>query len=366
MRISVCIAAAALATLPVGVSALKWVKHGVPLSGELVLTDVHAIYLNSSNSVMAYATGEGGVLLKLVQAASVAAGTWSTVLDTSFPLYWYGVYSWDANNTLISGFVDGSGGAYGVIQYTHDGGATWSNDTKIDPSVWGGGPIEFAGQEGFMLSTSGSVCWHTSTGGLTWSDWEETTPSDGNWHAGDYLWDGNGYAAIAGSSFCESTDFGGTWTCSASIDASGIDSGVACSDRGSGTNPTALCAVGGGEISPSVAGWLHLSNDGGRTFNATRAGNFPYPVRSVQSIPSNSSNSVVPAVLIAAGGNFFSGVGGIYSSVDGGLTWTMDVDLGQEVKACRALPLPTVGVTRVYCVSAGQSGGSIVSTDIPF
>jgi len=69
--------------------------------------------------------------------------------------------------------------------------------------------------------------------------------------------------------------------------------------------------------------------------------------------------------MIAAGGNFFSQVGGVYSSVDGGQTWRLDIDLGQEVKACRSLALPAINATRVFCVSAGQGGGSIVSADVP-
>ena len=71
-----------------------------------------------------------------------------------------------------------------------------------------------------------------------------------------------------------------------------------------------------------------------------------------------------PPLLIAAGGNFFSGVGGIYASEDLGATWVLTLDLGEEVKACRALALPGGAGTRVYCVSAGPRGGSIVSADV--
>lgn len=67
-------------------------------------------------------------------------------------------------------------------------------------------------------------------------------------------------------------------------------------------------------------------------------------------------------LLLAGGGNFFSGVGGVYASVDGGASWGVSINLGQEVKACRGLALP--GGTRVYCVSAGVAGGSIVTADI--
>ena len=91
----------------------------------------------------------------------------------------------------------------------------------------------------------------------------------------------------------------------------------------------------------------------------------PLPSRSVQVVASSAGGGASPSYMIAAGGNFFSQVGGVYSSVDGGQTWRLDIDLGQEVKACRSLALPTINATRVFCVSAGQSGGSIVSADVP-
>ena len=72
-----------------------------------------------------------------------------------------------------------------------------------------------------------------------------------------------------------------------------------------------------------------------------------------------------PPLLVAAGGNFFSNAGGMYSSADEGKTWTLDASTdGEEVKACRSLPLPALGVTRVWCVSAGSSSGGIFSADV--
>jgi hypothetical protein len=352
-----------LAALLVAPAAgLTWAHHGVPLTGELVLTDVHAIYVPGSESVVGWAAGEGGVLLKLDHLpAANRTGAWTVALDTSFPLYWYGVHAFDEDSVLLSGFLDGSGQAYGVITFSEDGGETWSNDTVIDPVNWGGGPIQFdlSGQQGLMGSTSGDVMWRTTSGGKTWADWAEVHPDTGNWHTGDYVFDGNGFAMIAGSSHCNSSDFGGEWQCTAAEDQSSMDGGIACSDASG--SPTALCLTGGGEISPAVAGWVHMSVTGGATWNTTRALDAAFPIRSVLAI--------VPAaggmpVLVAAGGNFYSNVGGIYSSADGGLTWTLDLDLGQEVKACRALPLPSLSVTRIYCVSSSATGGSIVSTDI--
>ena len=99
------------------------------------------------------------------------------------------------------------------------------------------------------------------------------------------------------------------------------------------------------------------------------AGSLPFlslpttPPPSSQVVPSSTAGKG-GVVLIAAGGNFFSNVGGIYSSVDGGSTWSLDVNNGQEFKACRQLPLPALSITRVFCVSGSSTAGSIYSADI--
>ena len=355
-RAALCAAAATCAAA--AAAPLKWTKHSLPLTGELVLTDVHAI-LDGGN-VIALASGEAGVLLKLSQPATVVGGKWTTLLDTSFPTYWYGAYAFSATSYLVSGFLDGNGAAYGVVAFSDDGGKTWGNDTQIDPCgksvcAWGGGPIEFANAtEGYMPSTSGESAWRTQTGGRVAKEWTEIDPSPGNWHAGNYVYDKNGLIAIAGSSDCNSTDFGITWSCFAPVDSSGMDSAISCTDT--------HCLVGGGEISPDVLGWVHVSANGGRSYAPQRVLQAAFPIRNVQAVAAAGSP---PVRLIAAGGNFFSAVGGVYSSADEGKTWTLDIDLGEEIKACRQLALPSLKITRVFCVSAGSAGGSIVSADVP-
>ena len=354
------LAAAALCLAAPSSAALTWTRHALPLSGELVLTDVHAIAVGSDR-VVALASGEAGVLLKLDAPAAQAKGTWTTLLDTSFPTFWYGAFAFSENSYLVSGFIDGSGVAYGVVAFSDDGGKTWGNDTKIDPCggavcAWGGGPIEFANEtEGYMPSTSGETAWRTQAGGRNASEWVEITPSAGQWHAGDYLYDKAGTIRIAGSNDCTSPDFGVTWACIPAWDVSGMDSAIGCSGL--------HCLVGGGEISPDVLGWVHVSEDGGKSFAAARVLQAAFPVRSTQVVA--TSGGAAPVVMVAAGGNFFSAQGGVYSSSDLGQSWSLDIDLGEEVKACRSLALPALNVTRVYCVSAGQKGGSIVSADVP-
>lgn len=338
--------------------ALSWQRHTIPLRGELVLTDVHAI-TQPSGAIVAYAAGEAGVLLKLVDAVPSANATvtpWTVSLNAGFPLYFYGVYSFDANNTILTGFVDGSGGAYGILQSTSDGGTTWSTDAVMDKTEWAGGPIEFAdAANGLMPSTAGSVMWRTTSGGRSAAAWAEVTPSAGNWHSGNFAFDADGRAAIAGSTHCNSTDFGSSWQCGVAEDAAGMDGGLACD--GAPGEPTTRCVTGGGEISPAVSGWVHLSEDGGRSYGP-RVLTSAWPIRSLVAVKGTR-------VVVAAGGDFFSAVGGVYVSVDGGASFSPDLELGEEVKACRALPLPALRAVRVFCVSAGQAGGSIVSADVP-
>ena len=155
-------------------SALVWTRHLIPLSGELVLTDVHAVI--AGDRIISVVTGESGVALKLDAPVSgnASATPWTTLLDESFPFYFYGVFVFDALNYLLSGFIDGSGQSYGVVSFTTDGGNSWTNDSKIDPSAWGGGPIEFASPlEGWMPSTSGASAWRTQSGGRSVADWTE-------------------------------------------------------------------------------------------------------------------------------------------------------------------------------------------------
>jgi hypothetical protein len=338
-------------------TSLTWEKHQLPISGELVLTDIHAIVEDSR--IIALASGEEGVLLKLdIPVTQTAPFIWATLLDVGPPVYWYGAYLFSSTSYLISGFLDGSNEDFGVVAFSDDGGKTWGNDTKIDPCgkadcAWAGGPIEFANlTEGFLPSTSGQSAWRTQTGGRNASEWIEIIPSDGNWHAGNYIYDKEGLIRIAGSNDCTSLDFAETWNCRDSWDESGIDSAIACSG--------VHCLVGGGEISPTVSGWIHLSNDGGSSFSQNRSLLAAFPIRSVQAITTTKS---VNPIFIAAGGNFFSAQGGIYSSIDGGVTWNLDINLGEEVKACRTLNLNSSSI-RVFCVTAGSTKASIVSSDI--
>jgi photosystem II stability/assembly factor-like uncharacterized protein len=161
---SVAVAAALACTVHAG--GLVWRKHNIPISGELVLTDVHAFYDASTGEVTALATGEGGLVLKLQEPVAQPIGNWTLALDAHYPLFFYGCYVFDANTYLVSGFDDGSGQSFGLITFSEDGGQTWAQDCTIDKTQWGGGPIEFASSsEGYMPGTAGQSAWRTSSGG---------------------------------------------------------------------------------------------------------------------------------------------------------------------------------------------------------
>ena len=108
---------------------------------------------------------------------------------------------------------------------------------------------------------------------------------------------------MTGISFCGSTDHGATWNVQHSADPT-FDGGVWFSDTLHGW-------TGGGEISPSVAGWVHRTTDGGASWSPGNSG--------LAADANVSSLAVDPAdaQLVYAGTTNH----GILRSTDGGQTW---------------------------------------------
>ena len=111
----------------------------------------------------------------------------------------------------------------------------------------------------------------------------------------------SGHARASGITYCDSSNAGAAWTCGPPVD-SVFDGPVFFDDETSGW-------VGGGEISPDVAGWVHRTTDGGATWS-DRTLDTPWPIREIL--------FVTPDMGWAAGGNIYSGAGGLYFSNDGG------------------------------------------------
>jgi hypothetical protein len=125
----------------------------------------------------------------------------------------------------------------------------------------------------------------------------------------------NHYVYLTGISFCRSLDGGASYFRRGSIDPV-FDGGVNFPD-------TVYGWTGGGQISTPVQGWVHRTTDAGQSWSA-RILNPPYPIRSLLFFDD--------LLGFAVGGNYFQGIGGIWSTTDGGLSWSLDVDTGCEMK----------------------------------
>ena len=99
-------AAAVPTVAPAPASAsIAWRVNALPVSGELVLTDVHAAWDGVSGRVHAMAVAEGGLVLRSDAPAAASAPNWTVALDAGFPHYFYGVYVFNATNALVTGFI---------------------------------------------------------------------------------------------------------------------------------------------------------------------------------------------------------------------------------------------------------------------
>ncbi len=265
------------------------------------------------NPEVGYMSAELGVVYKTTDGGF----NWSTVLNLGFPYYWYGIHAFNPQKVLIAGFNNTTGD--GIMRWTTDGGTNWTADIIVAPA-----PLNWLEGLGFADSLHGLAVgsilsagkvFITTNGGITAGDWTPIVadPTQG-WFAGNFTMRTDGKYYITGISFCNSTDFGLTWSRRNSIDNT-FDGGVTFPDDLHGW-------TGGGSISPSVEGWVHRTTDGGITWSG-RILNTPYPIRVVYFFDSQYG--------IAQGGEVNSGVGGIYESTDGGVSWTESINTSLEM-----------------------------------
>jgi photosystem II stability/assembly factor-like uncharacterized protein len=139
-------------------------------------------------------------------------------------------------------------------------------------------------------------------------------PAQG-WFEGNFCYKPDARCYAAGISFCRSTDDGENWETGHSVDPV-FDGGVWFTDSLHGW-------TGGGQISAPVSGWVHRTTDGGATWS-DRLLETPAPVRAVMFLNDTLG--------FAVGGNIYSGAGFIYSTVDGGDSWRLDLNSGAEMK----------------------------------
>jgi photosystem II stability/assembly factor-like uncharacterized protein len=295
-------------------------------------------------ATVGYAAGEAGEVWKTIDGGK----TWSLIMNLSYPYYWYGVSAIDANNVVISGFIDqnvNSGGAQqGVIRWTHNGGKSWSRNivltgTASSDKGWLNRVRFLNEQQGMVLSQGPGplTAFYTASGGEKVSDWKGGL-GQGGWWGAEFMLSAT-HARASGPDNCTSTTEGAVWQCGPSVDPV-FDGAVFFKNPKTGW-------VGGGEIAPQVSGWVHVTTDGGKTWSG-RTLNAPFPIREIYFL--------TPKIGWAAGGNFYSGIGGIYFSQDGGQTWTVDLNSqGHEMGSCTALNV--AGGSRIWCVGFGNNGG---------
>ncbi len=118
-----------------------------------------------------YMAAELGVVYKTTNGGA----DWQNVLNLGFPYYWYGVHTFTPLKVLIAGFNNTTGD--GIMRWTYDGGATWSDDIIVAPAPfnWLMG-LDFADSlhglaVGSILS-AGSV-FITDNGGTDTTDWTQ-------------------------------------------------------------------------------------------------------------------------------------------------------------------------------------------------
>jgi hypothetical protein len=248
--------------------------------------------------------------------------TWTRIMNLGYPYYWYGVDALSENDVVISGFDNSNW--RGLLRWSHDGGQTWGPEVVLTTQGWSN-RVRFGlrdEQHGLvvdLIAQDRLDAHYTSTGGQTAADWTATTiaPWSG-WWGNQFSLLPNLRARVSGIHYCDSLDGGASWSC--------IPFGPdAVYDGATFFHDDLFGWVGGGTISPTVEGWVHRTADGGETWSG-RTLEASWPIREIRFVTSN--------IGWAAGGNIYSGGGGLYFSSDGGQTWTLDLDAGAELDAC--------------------------------
>ena len=312
------------------------------LSGVSVIHDISFV-----STQVGYAAGERGLVLKTIDGGK----TWTSAMSSNTDsYYWYGIQALTEQDLLVSGFYDGppidsSPSEFAVVRWSHDGGTTWSDDIVL--------PTDTAFRAHFFDASKGIVlaaespnyivpAFLTQDGGATSADWAIVTadPNE-DWFGSQFSALATGSTRASGISYCASANYGTDWNCGPSVDAV-FDGATFFLDETHGW-------VGGGSISPTVEGWLHRTTDGGQSWS-DRTLDSAWPIREIR--------FATASLGWAAGGNSYSGVGGIFRSDDGGQSWQTDVDTGAEMDACAVVSY------MAYCVGYdGSFTGYVYGVD---
>jgi len=319
-------------------------KHAVPVRATNTWTKlatlpnatVHDVAFESAT--VGYAAAELGQVWKTEDGGN----TWQLILNRGFPYYYYGI-AVSGQKVIASGFDDSNSEA--ILTESKDAGTTWSQDVVLSTDAWAGRVRFVHGvKSGLAMSGEGLADPNAAWWRVMPAKWSQVTPDpNGGWFGYQFtlLKDQTAYAS--GITFCKSTNTGGTWTCGPPAD-SVFDGPTQFVNDSVGW-------TGGGEISPQVEGWLHRTINGGKTWS-DRVLNAPWPIRQIEFLDKKTG--------WAAGGNIYSGVGGIYFSSDGGKTWSEDISTGDEVDACDHRSLGN-SQTQVWCIGMAYNGSAFSS-----
>ena len=289
--------------------------------GWQALADIPGTWIQDLSFVSAkvgYAAGGNPQILKTVDGGV----TWTPVLDLEYGIYWYGVHALSADDVVISGFTDTPDTQQSLIKWTHDGGATWSDNLVVHDGdvVWANRVLFWNYSTGCATTAAYTPnLFRTNSGGLTQTDWSALTINNGEWFGAQFSALPNGHVRMSGIDYCESLDFAATWSCRPSIDEV-FDGATFFLDDKRGW-------VGGGASSndtPTGAeGWIHRTTDGGKTWSA-RTLHDNWAIREILFVNAKDG--------WAAGGA--GSVGGVYVSHDGGQSWQVELDAGAELRTC--------------------------------
>jgi hypothetical protein len=277
-----------------------------------------------------FAAAELGIALRSTDGGN----TWQTVLNDGFPFYYYGVQAFSETTIVLTGFNNQTG--EGVVRWSDTGGSTWGPVVALSaPSFldWLF-MVRFAdANRGVVQSFSGGI-FYTTNGGRAAGDWTFVQASQ-NWWNGTFTFLDDGRVWMTGYDNYRSPNGGATWDVIADADP--------VFDGPNGMLPDGTGFVGGGSISPEVAGWLYATSDGGDSWSPSPVLTTEYPIRGIYCLDENRAWAV--------GGNVYTSVGGIWGTVNGGATWQLERNTGAEM-----LDITTVRVspTLVDAYAVGQ------------
>ena len=242
---------------------------------------IHDISFASAD--IGYAAAELGQVWKTVNGGA----TWKEIMNLQFPYYWYGVKALTAKDVVVAGFNDNA--LEGILRWSHDGGKTWTDDVVLTTTGWSF-RVRFANKnDGLVLdglNTQAANAAHVTTdGGAQASDWTENVPDpNGGWFGNQFSLLSNLHARASGITYCTSKNGGAQWKCRPSIDSVFDGPTFFLNDT--------FGWVGGGEIAPNVAGWVHQTANGGKTWSG----------RSLNSPLANPGDTEVPYTDLRLGG----------------------------------------------------------------